>query len=626
VPHPPERSGAELKDLLLEFDRKMGWRAQTQAGAESTRKEGSMMSAKVHWGFKVVLASAMLVGALAGSSGMASDEQDQLPTVRTTTRLVQLDAVVLDKENHPVTGLTKDDFRVFDNGAPQQISHFSADSGTAAVKVGQSPLAITNRPSSSGAPGVTVILVDEVLLGVKQGWNNGLLFEMAHIKKARLEVLKYLATLQPGEQVALYALRPEGVVVIHDFTDDPAALMAAAQSLGTGGQGSANITGLRSGEIGTLREWQANAPSGTRSISGTRSRSETLSEDVSQSVIRGGFQGIIQHLAAVPGRKNLVWISSTLPGSYYGFSLQPIPEAPNSPYPRTIDEMETGHSGRLATEIYPDPRNRYNELTQFARMLSNANISVYLFDAHDLEATASLAGTPLVMARPSDAQWGGADLIATETGGRAIFNSNALDQHLREIVAESRASYQIGYYPGDKAWDGKYHHIELKLMPERKGFRIESRKGYYAIDNQMPVSYEPIREVARSAVEAPGIAVTLNVPSNPLEWGFQEVVVKIDAHEIQFENKNDRSNARLEIAFVQLGKDGRVLGGERDQIHLALLPEDYEDAEQQGWFYRRDLMVSGQAAKLRVIVRDSATLATGSVSVPVHPFSMKNTR
>jgi hypothetical protein len=259
-------------------------------------------------------------------------------------------------------------------------------------------------------------------------------------------------------------------------------------------------------------------------------------------------------------------------------------------------------------------------------MLSNANISVYLFDVHELVGTDSPPGTPLVMYRPSDAQWGGADIIASETGGRTIFNSNALDQHLREIVAESNASYRIGYYPGDKAWDGKYHHIELKLMPERKGLKVESRKGYYAIDNQMPVSYEPIGNVARSAVEAPGIGVTLNVSSNPLEWGPQVLVLKLNVHEIQFEEKNDRSNARLEVAFVQLGKDGRILDGERDQVKLELLPEDYEDAEQQGWFYRRDLIVDGRASKLRVIVRDRATLATGSVSVPVHTFSIKDAK
>ncbi|MGB6827202.1 MAG: hypothetical protein WBE41_04090, partial [Terracidiphilus sp.] len=52
-------------------------------------------------------------------------QNDQAPQVSTTTRLVQLDVVVHDKQNHPVTGLTKDDFRVFDNGVEQKIAHFT---------------------------------------------------------------------------------------------------------------------------------------------------------------------------------------------------------------------------------------------------------------------------------------------------------------------------------------------------------------------------------------------------------------------------------------------------------------------------------------------------------------------
>jgi hypothetical protein len=66
--------------------------------------------------------------------------------------------------------------------------------------------------------------------------------------------------------------------------------------------------------------------------------------------------------------------------------------------------------------------------------------------------------------------------------------------------------------------------------------------------------------------------------------------------------------------------------GQTDNVALALQPDTYADAEEQGWFYTRDLIVSGYAARLRVVVRDRATGATGTVSVPVHPFSMKNVK
>jgi hypothetical protein len=74
------------------------------------------------------------------------------------------------------------------------------------------------------------------------------------------------------------------------------------------------------------------------------------------------------------------------------------------------------------------------------------------------------------------------------------------------------------------------------------------------------------------------------------------------------------------MAFVQFGKDGSILEGDRDRVLLALLPDTYSDAQTQGWFYPRKLWVEEQAEKLRVVVRDLATGAVGSASVPVHTY------
>ena len=43
------------------------------------------------------------------------------PVIRATTRLVQLNAVVLDNHRRPVSGLSRDDFEVFDNGREQKL-------------------------------------------------------------------------------------------------------------------------------------------------------------------------------------------------------------------------------------------------------------------------------------------------------------------------------------------------------------------------------------------------------------------------------------------------------------------------------------------------------------------------
>jgi VWFA-related protein len=130
----------------------------------------------------------------------------------------------------------------------------------------------------------------------------------------------------------------------------------------------------------------------------------------------------------------------------------------------------------------------------------------------------------------------------------------------------------------------------------------------------------PLREAAHSVVEASGIGVTLNVASDPLEWGPEEVVVKLNIHDIHFDRDQDRSKAKLDMAFVELGNDGHILEGVKDRVLLALLPENYLNVETQGWFYPRKLWVGGDAEKLRVVVRDLATGSVGSASVPIHTY------
>ncbi|HEX7138238.1 MAG TPA: hypothetical protein VF219_10340, partial [Vicinamibacterales bacterium] len=48
-------------------------------------------------------------------------QQTQPPTFRTGTNLVQIDAVVTDRDGEPVTDLTVDDFELQDDGKPMAI-------------------------------------------------------------------------------------------------------------------------------------------------------------------------------------------------------------------------------------------------------------------------------------------------------------------------------------------------------------------------------------------------------------------------------------------------------------------------------------------------------------------------
>src|SRR5580704_10233895 len=114
---------------------------------------------------------------------------------RVNTRLVEVDVVVR-SHDQAVTGLTKDDFRILDNGKPQDIVTFSVRSSPAKSSrtnelANPKPLpagVISNRVSRSGEEPVagTVILLDRL---------NTEVADQAYFTK---EMLKYLKTMQPG--------------------------------------------------------------------------------------------------------------------------------------------------------------------------------------------------------------------------------------------------------------------------------------------------------------------------------------------------------------------------------------------------------------------------------------------
>lgn len=542
-----------------------------------------------------LIAVATLILLLARGVPTGAEDQSQ-PTIRKTTRLVQLNAVVLDSHGRPMRGVSQDNFQVFDNGREQKLVHFSENT-VLCVPPKRSPLVIGNRQVDRvGAPGVTVILVDESILQAHSYSSVAVLEqEKQPIRSARLAVLKFLSTLSPGEEVALYSLREEGIVVVHDFTDDSTAITAAAKTLGTSQSStSARVLALReTGAERTLHEWLRD-PSLER-----QSQANMTQGNLRQ--LGAGFQAIAEHLQGVPGRKNLIWISSNLPANNSGFDLQSMLKARDAipvPQPDDLDKP-------ISSLELPEPENYYDQLRQFARWLSNADISVYPIDANGL-----------MVGGHSEAQWAAANLIASETGGRSVFDSNAIEQHLREIVAQNGTTYELGYYPGDAAWDGKYHHVQVKVR--RDGLKVLCRKGYVAADAQVSQSPDAaLRFAAKSAVDGAGVGVTLKVSSNPLEPGPETVSLKVDTPDIHFDLSNGQWRANLDVAFAELSQDGRILGGTEDRLDITLLPESYADAEKQGWSYSKKLVVSPSAEKIRVVVRDLATGAIGSVSVPI---------
>jgi VWFA-related protein len=139
----------------------------------------------------------------ANQSKAATTSQDDDDTITFDSALVNTQVSVRDEKGRFVSGLTKDDFIVLDDGKEQPISHFSQES---------------NQP-------LTVALVVDRSRSVQSA-----------LSKAQEAAHNFFGSvLRAGKDRAAVVAFDSGVYVIQDFTDDVSALTAAPSKLTAAG-------------------------------------------------------------------------------------------------------------------------------------------------------------------------------------------------------------------------------------------------------------------------------------------------------------------------------------------------------------------------------------------------------
>jgi len=135
---------------------------------------------------------------------------------------VLVPVIVLDKDGKNVPGLTKDEFRIFENGKEQKVASVEEIKASTArvTRTVAAPNDFTNELSSAGGEQkrITVIALDLI--------NTPFLDQ----SRAREAMIRYIGeNLQPDMLVELVTIESTGVRVIHDFSSDPAVLLRALE-------------------------------------------------------------------------------------------------------------------------------------------------------------------------------------------------------------------------------------------------------------------------------------------------------------------------------------------------------------------------------------------------------------
>lgn len=589
----------------------------------------------------MVISAALIAQALLAQAPAPPPKQEP-PVIRTTLRLVQVSVIVRDKSGTPVTGLTRDDFVLLDNGQPQRISVSSMEARraeTASPPVAPLPRnTFTNRLEQRGdaAPtSVTVILFDAL---------NTLARDHAYGKN---QVVRFLSQLRPTDRMALYAFSSQGIRVLQDFTADPAPLLTAMTRYRTREENQQANTGPEPPDSG-----MAIFDAAFENILKTQANFY-LRDRVTRTV--DALVAIANHLSSIPGRKNLVWISGSFPISF-GYERLRAGErggggsggggAGGSGEGEQSDGLRSGaarRGGRVsasATErslpqadpdlLKPPEQGVFlQELERAARAMNQAGLAIYPVDARGLVATPPSYFNPAAAAKnlgPTMTQWAGVDrqtidvmnVLAERTGGRAFYNTNDIQGSVRRALDDGLATYELAYYPTHNQWDGKFREISVRV--KRLGVEVRHRRGYFAVGNRPAeeARQAELDAAAASPLESAVLGLTARLePVSGNEPGTWNVRVEMDAREVSLKKKDGRWVGAVAVVLVQKKPDGSTVTSSSHRVDLGLAPQTYERLLRDGIKLTKKVKLEPDAFELRILVRDATSGATGSVHVPL---------
>jgi VWFA-related protein len=534
-------------------------------------------------GFATLLSLVMLTAAQSASAAQSGEKKSDVvqsdTVLRANTRLVVTDVVATDNSGKPITDLKAQDFKVLENGRPQQVSNFSFHQ-PAAQAAGRTiqlpPDVVTNMPAYK-ASSMNVILFDSA---------NGDASEHAY---ARDELLKFLSTAEIHEPLAIFALHTD-LKLLHDFTTDGKALHAAM----------AAYKPPATFQAGDSAESRASAFSSSGNFHTSQRNIETTLNQLN---------ALAKVLIGYPGRKNLIWLSESFP-------LDLFPDIATQLHMGGQD-LRTANlpSAKSVMENGMDSKSYAAMVKKVSDALMNAHVAIYPVDAGGLGKDNHLAAQHTM------------NDMAAWTGGRVFLNRNDLALGMKSSLEDGSIFYTLEYYPDNKQWDGQFRAI--KVTVDRPGVNLRYREGYYAVDPAKIAKDESDRvaeDFSRSlqADSPAATAILFQAQVTPPGGKNNKVLVTfhVDPKTMTFDHKDDGHEATKLICTVwAYGKDkNKPFMSKADTVSANLSREDYQLMMKQQFFPCKgelELKAGSYQLRLGVLDRTSNRMGTASANVTV---------
>ncbi|HEX7771785.1 MAG TPA: VWA domain-containing protein [Pyrinomonadaceae bacterium] len=532
-----------------------------------------------------------------------SGEQDDV--VKINTNLVQVDVVVT-KDGKLVTDLTADDFEVYQDGRRQTITSFAYISNVPGSASQPAPNTAKKKKDDVVVPFTPVKATDPRRIMAFVVDDLGIAWENLSLVKRQLR--KFInEQMEPHDLVAIVRTGGE-LGVLQQFTNDKRMLLRAVERLRWN---PCNRVGHYTfAPVGTSEH--------TASICGERSY------DLSLKAL--GF--IVDSMGYLPGRKSLVLLSDSMPAETQEFG----------------GPLSTGMAQNERLTVGPTSTSVTDVLQRVAERAIRSSVVIYSVDTMGLVYTGPTAADPFplgtrqvwaggaqgaaergpqqttrVMDARSDTLWFrrlGGDLIAKQTGGFQIRNSNSYD--FDRILRDQAGYYLLGYRPSEETFNRRFHHIKAKV--KRSGMTLRTRFGFAGVTEEEAKRAKPTpRDVTNLALASPFAAQDIEVDltsffaddkqSGPVVRSF----VYIDPKDLTFTRVDGRYHASLELYGMIFGDNGVIVEERADAATFNFSDADYEQITRDGIGIGFDMPAKRPGAyQVRVAARDKASSKIGT--------------
>jgi VWFA-related protein len=515
----------------------------------------------------------------------------QLPrgktAIRSTVSLVEIDVQVTDRDGKPIKDLKQEQFRVSEDGKPQNISTFEYNdieqietAGTAGEEPITIPLGAVSSPEA-----VKSVARDHRMIVLFFDLTSLQAEDLLRSTRAAERYIREQMT--PADLVGVVAFG-NTLKVVANFTNNRELLQQSVEALVPGHE--AALAQLADAAT------EANGEAAVTEDTGAAFTADDTEFNVFNTDRKlAAIEAICEVLDSIPGKKSLIQFTSGI--------------------------TQTGEENR-------------SELIATTNSANRANVSIYTVDSRGL-LTATPGGDASVGASGGTAMFTGATVIsqsqsrqdsretlatlAGDTGGRSFFDTGDFGKIFQSVHDDTSGYYLVGYYSTDTAHDGAWRSVHVKIDKLPAGAHVRTREGYYAPRDFGVFTTEDrerqLEEAFRS--ETPEVELPVAVETAEFRLNANQVFVPIAAKlapsALQWARKRGSREAAFDFAAeVRDAKTNRVVGALRDTITVKIDAGHFQDLQQRSLVYQGGIILSPGQYKLKFLARENESGRIGT--------------